>query len=137
MRGSGAEAAAPVSPSIIEVSDLKATCRALGLAPPPDGVNTIEVELLPGCVAAFTEVENSATDFIYLCTANLAEARHHIDSKFGMAQSGPDTVDPESLRIRGCVLRLGDMVIDAVHCPRAESQGVPCQDECHPSLSFE
>ncbi len=132
-----AHAASPVSPGTIEVRSLDAACRALGVASPPEGTKTIEVELLPGCVASIAEVEDPTTEFVYMCTADLAAARHHVDSEFGTAQLGPDTVDPETLRLRGCVLRLDEIVIDAVHCPRAEAEGVPCEDDCSPFLSFE
>ena len=129
--------AEPVSPSIIEVSDLGAASRELGLEPPPEGTTSIELEILPGVFASITEVEGSGTQFVYMCVADLAAARRHVDATFGTAQQGPDSVDPETLRVRGCVLRIGPVIVDAVHCPRAETQGVPCQEECSPSLSFE
>ena len=40
--------AQPVSPSIIEFSDLSAASRELGLEPPPDGKTSIELAILPG-----------------------------------------------------------------------------------------
>ena len=137
MNGSGAGAPAPVSPNVIEVSDLDAVCRSLGLAPPADGATTVEVELLPDCVASLEEAEGTATAFAYVCTPDLGAARQFVDSTFGTVQWGPDTVDPQTLRLRGCVMHLGDLVIDAVHCPRAETQGVPCHEGCSPFLSFE
>lgn len=97
----------------------------------------MEVELLPGRFVTLTEVEGSPNSFVYVCTSDLAAARRHLEETLGTAQWGPDSVDPESLRIRGCVLHGGGVVVDAVHCPRAEEAGVPCGADCSPALSFE
>ena len=129
------ETAQPVRPRRVEVDDLEAVSAALGLPPPSS--ETIEVELLPGRFATFVEVEGASSSFVYICAADLTAARRHLEEASGTAQWGPDTVDPETLRLRGCVLHVGGLVVDAVHCPRAEEAGVPCGADCSPSLSFE
>ena len=97
----------------------------------------MDVELLPGRFATLVEVEGPSNSFVYICTADLGAERRHLEEAVGTAQWGPDTVDPETLRLRGCVLHVGGLVVDAVHCPRAEDVGVPCGADCSPSLSFE
>lgn len=97
----------------------------------------MDVELLPGRVASLVESSGLPTPFVYVCAASLAEARAHFEATLGTAQWGPDTVDPETLRLRGCLARTRETVIDVVHCPRALEAGVPCGDDCSPSLSFE
>jgi hypothetical protein len=128
---------APVFPRTIDVADLAAACAALGMPAPSEGATTVDVELLPGRVASFVEAARSPTPFVYVCAASLTEARVHFEATFGVAQWGPDTVDPETLRLRGCLARTLETVIDVVHCPRAEDVGVPCGEDCSPSLSFE
>lgn len=127
----------PVQPERVEVDDLAAVCAAFGLAPPPSGTGTMAVELLPGRVATFVQVEGSPSSFVYVCTSDLSAARRHLEETLGTAQLGPDTVDPATLRLRGCVLHGGGIVVDAVHCPQAEEAGVPCGPDCSPTLSFE
>jgi hypothetical protein len=95
------------------------------------------MELLPGRFATLVQVEGSPTSFVYICAADLTAARRHLEEASGTPQWGPDTVDPKTLRLRGCVLHVGGLVVDAVHCPRAEEAGVPCGADCSPSLSFE
>ena len=137
MNGAAEVKPTPVSPSVIDVPDLAAACAALGLPPPPKGTTTMELELLPGCVVAIAEVEGPPTPFVYLCVSNLTAARRQLEATVGTAQWGPDTVDPDTSRIRGCLLRGGGMVIDAVHCRRSEEAGVPCGEDCSPFLSFD
>jgi len=127
----------PVMPHQVEVDDLAALSAALGLPPPPSGTRTMEVEILPGRFATLVESDGSERSFVYICTADLTAARKHLEERSMTAQWGPDTVDPETLRLRGCVLHVGGLVVDAVHCPRAENLGVPCGADCSPSLSFE
>lgn len=126
----------PVSPAVVEVPDLAAACAALGLPAPPEGTKTAEIELLPGCPVTVAEVDGPPTPFIYVCVRDLVAARKHIAETFGVFHPGPDSVDPDTFRLRGCILSGGGMVIDAVHCPIAEEAGVPCTDGCNPFLSF-
>jgi hypothetical protein len=97
----------------------------------------MDVELLPGRFATLVEVDGSPSSFVYVCTSDLTVARRHLEETLGKAQWGPDTVDPDTLRLRGCVLHAGGIVVDAVHCPQAEEAGVPCRADCSPSLTFE
>ena len=127
----------PVRPRRVEVDDLEAVSASLGLPPPPPGTDTMEVEFLPGRSATLVEVKGSPTSFVYMCAADLTAARRHLEEASGTTQWGPDSVDPETLRLRGCVLHIGGLVVDAVHCSRAEEAGVPCGTDCSPSLSFE
>lgn len=123
---------------MIEVPDLVAACAALGLPQPTEGATRIEVELLPGCFAAIMQMEGPATPLVYVSTTDLTAARRHVETAFGTAQWGPDTVDPDTLRVRGCLLRGAGIVVDAVHCSQAEETGaVPCRPECSPSFGFE
>ena len=129
-------APAPVSPSVIKVHDLLAVCDALGLPAPAQGATTMEMELEPSCVINVAETDGEPTPFVYLCVRDLSEARHFMDDTYATAESGPDSVDPESYRLRGCILRGGGIVIDAVQCPVAGENGVPCSPDCSPFLSF-
>jgi hypothetical protein len=96
----------------------------------------MEISMLPGCVVTVTQINGPPTPFAYLCVANLTDARATSKNTFGASQSGPDRADPETFRRRGCILRGAGMVIDAVQCPKAEAAGIPCSDQCNPSLSF-
>ena len=127
---------APVSPPVTEVADLAAACATLGLPAPPDGASSIEVEFLPGCILTISEVTGPPTPFTYVCVADLVAARQHITHTFAVTYDGLDSVDPESYRLRGCLLSGGGMVIDAVQCPVAADAGVPCDMNCRPSRSF-
>lgn len=126
----------PVVPAVIEVPSLADACAALGLPSPGRGETTVQMQLLPGCAVEVTEVDGPPTPFTYMCVADLAEARRHIENEFGAAQWGPDSVDPKTLRLRGCLLRGGGMVIDAVQCRVAKETAVPCSENCSPFLSF-
>ena len=125
-----------MSPATVHVPDLTAACAVLGLPQPPAGAATMEMEILPGCVLRVVEKQGAPTPFVYICVNNLAAAREHIADNLGASQWGPDSVDPETFRLRGCILRGGSMVIDAVQCPNAAEAGVPCADNCNPFLSF-
>jgi hypothetical protein len=127
----------PVSPAVIEVPDLTAACAALGLPAPTPGAESMEMEILPGCTLTVRQTPGTPTPFAYLCVANLTEARRHLESMIGTVAPGPDSIDPDSMRLRGCLLHGGGMVIDAVQCPRARDEGrVPCDEDCAPSRSF-
>ncbi len=126
----------PVIPAVIEVPDLTAACAALGLPAPAAGATSVAIELLPGCTIEVAEVDGEPTPFAYLCVANVEEARSYIRENFGSARSGPDSVDPETFRLRGAILAGGGMVIDAVQCHVAVDNGVPCSAACNPFLSF-
>ena len=126
----------PVVPAVVQVPDLAAACAFLGLPAPPEGTHTIEFELLPGCTVAMAEADGDGTHFAYLCVAELDQARRHIEREFGAAKWGPDSVDPETYRLRGRILGGGGLIIDAVQCHAAGDNGIPCSDACSPFLSF-
>ena len=126
----------PVFPEVIRVSDIVAACVALGLPAPAEGATSAEVELLPGRVVKIAESDGPPTDFGYICSSHLTEARRHLQETFGVVEWAPDSIDPETFRLRGALLRGGGLIIDAVSCPNAEQAGIPCTPNCSPFLSF-
>lgn len=136
MTGPDQQRPSPVLPKVIQVSDIVAACAALGLPAPADGATSAELELLPGRVVRIAEGEGPPTDFSYICATQLTEARRHVQETFGVAEWAPDSIDPETLRLRGALLRGGGLIIDAVSCPNAGQAGIPCSPDCNPFLSF-
>jgi hypothetical protein len=136
MTGPDERRPSPVLPEVIHVSDIVAACASLGLPAPAKGATSAELELLPGRLVKIAESEAPPTDFSYICATQLTEARRHLQETFGVAEWAPDSIDPETFRLRGALLRGGGLIIDAVSCPNAEQAGVPCSPDCSPFLSF-
>lgn len=57
--------------------------------------------MLPGRVATLVEAAGPPTPFVYVGAASLTAARARFEATFGATQWGPDTVDPDTLRLRG------------------------------------
>jgi hypothetical protein len=136
MTGPDQRRPSPVLPEVIQVSDIMAACAALGLPAPADGMTSAELELLPGRIVTIVEGEGTPTDFCYVCTNHLTQARQQLEETFGVAEWTPDSIDPKTFRLRGALLRGGGLIIDAVSCPNADRAGIPCSPDCSPFLSF-